>query len=350
MPKNCYKRLVNSSGDIFCDTLQYRKECMLCITENTGTIGHTSVTCPKDRTKRFIGRMIVNHGSVYACGEGYGKKTLFIQDLDSLSASLTTLSKTKKEVEKYLNEESVTRIRRVLHNIRSINAHSLQEIRTLIPAYVIKHHKEKSISEFEYFIEHNIAQTASSLFGISKDLYEIKAEFSVYDKLVKGDIALSKRPYNIRDVIMTVLYPFFEDFKQKNVVVNVEKNYESVPVDFESFQVALYHIIENASKYVQNNSKANIIFKKEQDSQIIEFNMHSLFIDKDEEELIFQEGYSGRSAQKSKLRGEGIGMYRARKLIELNGGALIVKAGTIDSTQNGQEYALNTFVITLPLS
>ena len=88
------------------------------------------------------------------------------------------------------------------HNIRSINAHSLQEIRTLIPESVLKKHKDKSCKDVEDFIRKNIERTAQSIFRISKDLYEIKAEFSIYDKLIKGEEKVSKRLYNIRDVIM----------------------------------------------------------------------------------------------------------------------------------------------------
>ena len=351
MQKNCYKRLTNSSGDIFCDTLKYGQDCFMCITTNImGLKEYTSITCPKDNVKCIIGKRNGCSGYVYACGQGYGKNTLFVQDLDCLSSSLTTLSKTKKEIEKYINDESIMRIRRVLHNIRSINAHSLQEIRSLVPEYILRQHKDKSCEEVEEFVKKQTRKTAMSIFRISKDLYEIKAEFSVYDKLIKGEGLLNKRPYNIRDVIMTVLYPFFEDLNKKNVIMNVASYYESVPIDFETFQVAIYHIIENASKYIQDNTDANVDFYVKDDRyQMIEFRMQSLYINQNEIDLIFQEGYSGINAQQAKLSGDGIGMYRAKKLIELNGGDLTVSAGTIKTAYMGSDYALNKFIISLPI-
>lgn len=348
MQKNCFKRLVNKNGAIFCDTLKYNQECITCITNNKAAKGYSSIKCPKDNIKSLIGNRHVNSGFVFACGQGYGKNSLFVQDLDALTSSLSTLSKAEYEVEKYINDEFVTRIRRVLHNIRSINAHSLQEVRALVPEYYLKHHKNKSLVKFEEFIIQNTKRTANSFFRISKDLYEIKAEFSVYDKLVKGEVELNKRPYNIRDVVMTVLYPFFEDFSNKNVVVTVEDYYDSIPIDFESIQVALYHIIENMSKYIQCDTNAIISFRKNNNHQLIEFQMHSLYMEQDEIDMIFIEGYSGKNAKKAHLNGEGIGMFRAKTLVELNGGSLSVKAGPVDTTHNNIEYALNQFIINLP--
>ena len=310
--------------------------------------GYSSIICPKDNNKSLVGKRHVNAGFVFACGQGYGKNTLFVQDLDALTSSLSMLSKTEHEVEQYIKDESVTRIRRVLHNIRSINAHSLQEMRALVPDNYLKLHKNKSLGKFEEIISRKIKDTANSFFQISKDLYEIKAEFSVYDKLVKGEVELNRRPYNIRDVIMTVLYPFFEDFSNKNVVVTVEDYYDSIPIDFESVQVAFYHIIENMSKYIQRDTNAIISFKKNNNHQLIEFQMHSLYMGQDEIDMIFTEGYSGINAKKAHLNGDGIGMYRAKKLIELNGGTLSVNAGPVNIIDNNLEYALNHFIINLP--
>ena len=350
MQKSCYKKLINPNGDVFCDTLKYEDVCVECITRNTKDKDFVFVVCPKEQIKSLVAQRRLNSGVVYACGQGYGKNSLFVYDLDCLSASLTTLSKTKNEVERYIYDESVTRIRRVFHNIRSINAHSLQEIRTLIPETVLKKHKDKSCKDVEDFIKRNIEKTAQSIFRISKDLYEIKAEFSIYDKLIKGEEKVNKRPYNIRDVIMIVLYPFFEDFNKKGVVVNVDDYYESIPVDFETFQVALYHIIENASKYIKSNTNANIAFRVENGFQLIEFKMQSLYINQEEQDLIFNEGYSGTCAHRAKLNGEGIGMYRAKRLIELNNGTLSVVPGKNKTSSNNLDYATNIFVISLPLN
>lgn len=77
--------------------------------------------------------------------------------------------------------------------------------------------------------------------------------------------------------------------------------------------------------------------------------MTSLYINQDEETAIFNEGYSGVVAQKLRLAGKGIGMYRARRLIELNNGTLTVEAGEAVNI-DGIDYAENKFIIALPIS
>lgn len=325
--------------------------CVSCILEHASADkkGYSSATCSISGERRLVGNRIVKAGSVFLCGAGYGKNTLFSYDLDCLSSSLSTLSHIEDDIEKYKKEEYVARIRRVFHNVRTINAHALQEMRALIPEQVLRQHKSKSVEEVESLVESRPNDTALALFRISKDLNEIKSEFSIYTRLINGDQHIDKRPYNIRDIIMLVVYPFFEDFKKKDVVVNADLFYGSVPVDFETFQVAIYHIIENASKYIRPHTNVQISFSKGNGRQIIDIEMTSLHIDSNEVETIFFEGYSGQEAIRSKLNGDGIGLYRAKRFIELNGGALDVYPGEEVEEYKGSMFSFNRFVLSIPL-
>ncbi len=105
----------------------------------------------------------------------------------------------------------------------------------------------------------------------------------------------------------------------KRTYIDVEEYYEKVYVDFEALQVAIYHIIENAAKYIEPDTTAYIKFNIEGDVQYVIFEMNSLYIHPDEESEIFNEGYSGLLATQLRKAGKGIGMYRAKRLIGLNG-------------------------------
>ena len=351
MAKSCWKRLADSDGFIFVNDLPETDVCVKCITEHSGseTKGYSSVRCLLNNEKRLVGTRSTKSGTVHLCGTGYGKNTLFSYDLDCFSASLSTLSRLEGDIEKYKKEEYVARIRRVFHNVRSINAHALQEMRALIPEQVLRQHKSRSVEEVESLVLNKPNDTALTLFRISKDLNEIKSEFSIYARLINGDQHIDKRPYNIRDIIMLVIYPFFEDFKKKDVVVNVDFFYGGVPVDFETFQVAVYHIIENASKYIRPHTNAQVSFRKEDGLQIIDIGMKSLHIEIEEIDTIFLEGHSGKEAIRSKLNGDGIGLYRAKRFVELNGGTLSVHPGEEVEEYNGLLYSDNRFTLSIPL-
>lgn len=354
MEKKSYKRLTDIESVEFLNTLQYPR-CADCIMKNSKSFskGYGFVCCPMTQSQRIIGMRLVKSGEVLLCGEGYGKSQLFSTDLDCLCSSLSTLEKTKVDIEKVkervMQEESVGRIRRVLHNIKTTYAHALQEMRNLIPDSVLRQHRRDSCADFESVIRNNIKDTARTLFRISKDLYEIKSEFSIYDKLKAGKMSIDKRPYNIRDIIMLVLYPFFEDFNKSDVFVDVKNFNDSVSVDFETFQIAIYHIIENMAKYVRPHTDVTISFLYNKKSLSIIFNMQSVHIEKSEIKDIFKEGYSGLEAKKSKKDGEGIGMYRAQVLLDLNGGTISVEPEDQYEEAKGIKYSSNKFIIILPL-
>ena len=69
----------------------------------------------------------------------------------------------------------------------------------------------------------------------------------------------------------------------------------------------------------------------------------------DEIGSIFMEGHSGKEAVRSKLNGDGIGLYRAKRFIELNGGALVVHPGKEVEDYMGMLYSDNLFVLSIPL-
>ena len=179
----------------------------------------------------------------------------------------------------------------------------------------------------------------------------MKAELSVYDKLLKDKPELQFREYNIRDVVMLVLHEFFSDFHEIGVYIDVEDCYKRISIDFESFRVALYHIVENASKYVLPNSKIEIRFNSNIETFSIVFLMQSHKLSSDDKDRIFEEGFSGSMAVKSGKSGQGIGMYRAKELLKLNNANLIFDPGRItEKIIDDIEYAYNTITIERPLN
>lgn len=106
------------------------------------------------------------------------------------------------------------------------------------------------MSIVEEAIKADTYETARTFLRLAKLTISTKAEFSVYEKLMKDDPPLSLGIHTIRDVVMIVLYMFFGDFTRKDIYVDVANSFEMARFDFESIQVAFYHIIENGVKYM----------------------------------------------------------------------------------------------------
>ncbi|WP_296114242.1 hypothetical protein [uncultured Alistipes sp.] len=341
-------KIFSAQGESIIDSLLSSNQCIECILSQHHD-GYAHITCKLDAKQKRIAYNRNRHGEIYCCSRDSKTTNLFKAEVQTTIYSIKSLVDLYEKVRQYAVSESSARVNRVIHNLKSINAHAMQDLYALVPQdQLVKNIRENS-NIVEAAIKQNSRQAALTFFKMAKLNLSIKAEFSIYEKLLQGNVKLEKRKTNIRDVIMIVMYMFFNDFNEKDVYIDVENYYEKVNIDFESFQVAIYHIIENAAKYIAPNTNASIKFRIEKNIQYVIFEMTSLYIHPDEEKAIFNEGYSGLWAKRLNQAGKGIGMYRARRLIELNKGSLSIEAGEVIMKQNGAEYANNRFIITLPI-
>ena len=145
--------------------------------------------------------------------------------------------------------------------------------------------------------------------------------------------------------MLNVLHTFFADFSEKNIYVEVGEYYNKTVVDYETIQIAFYHLIENALKYSKPNSKINIDFEDFADFFLIKFKMTSTYVKPIERDLIFGEGFSGEIAKKTGKSGDGIGMWRIKQMIELNGGCFETVFGDDIEKVMGISFSTNLFVL-----
>lgn len=138
---------------------------------------------------------------------------------------------------------------------------------------------------------------------------------------------------------------FFADFTEKNVYVEVENYFEKAYFDFESVQVAIYHIVENAAKYVKPNSVVNVRFGNNNDGHYVLFEMDSLYVYPEERTKVNVEGYSGKIAREIGKSGNGIGMSRISRLLALNKILFETEFGDEYEEVNSVLYACNMFAI-----
>ena len=179
----------------------------------------------------------------------------------------------------------------------------------------------------------------------------MKTEFSVFKKLFVAQPEMRPTFHVVHKVLMNVLYLFFPDFTDKDVDVVVEQSDSKAYFDYESMHVALYHMIDNAAKYTKPKSTLRISIVTEASKLKISFQMCSLKILKEEQERIFEEGFSGSISEKTGKSGDGVGMSLVKRIIESNNGTII--AHSVDRSNEtffNIEYQTNEFVIKLPLA
>lgn len=256
------------------------------------------------------------------------------------------------EIVKQARDSNNKSTSRLIHNLTSLNAHNIQEIYSLIPQENVSQKIGGQIPYVEDIVKKDPKETASILLRIAKNNAAMKVEFSVFRKLFDSNPELQIKVHNVHKVLMNTFYLFFPDFTDEGVRVKVgdNKNKYFARFDYESFSVALYHVIENAAKYIKPNSVLNVEIKKVSGFVEIIMDMISLEIKKNEADRIFEEGISGELASRVGKSGDGIGMSRAKKILALNAGSVSVNphCDTVEIVM-GVNYQRNIFTICLPI-
>lgn len=337
-------KLVNSKGIILFNGLTHEE---IAVTEK--------IDPPSQQVK--IGNITVRAGvarSAYGTVFGVTEDKDYLKSTKKFNDALKALSETLLTFENLvsdLRQQQNTNTSRLLHNLVTLNAHNIQEIYSLIPQDVLtKTAASKQVQMVEKIVKTDSKDTAISLLRIAKNNASMKTEFSVFNKLFDSNPRLEKKHHNIHKVLMNILYLFFPDFTDKNVIINVECPENTIAFfDYESIHVALYHLIENAVKYVKSNTDVGIFITSSGDIVSVVLRMYSLEIAEHEVEAIFEDGYSGEASKQTGKCGSGIGMGRVKDILNINQAKISVQIYPSTKHQyRNATYQMNTFRIDLP--
>ncbi|WP_343705574.1 HAMP domain-containing sensor histidine kinase [Flavobacterium sp.] len=320
-------------------------ECISCFI-SCDSKGKVVSVCPKYSDSRRQGKLKTTKCTAFLCCDKTKTTKVFKEKLEGLSLAFPDLVIPKNEIENGIKKIEQQKVNRLVHNLTSINAYNIQEIYDFIPQSILAANWKEQINFIENEVLKNPKATAMMFLRIAKNNIHMKSEFSIYRKLDREDrTPLEFQDFHIKKILLNVLHTFFADFNEKHVYVEVGEFYNKAKVDYETIQIAFYHLIENALKYSKTNSKINIDFEDKNDFFLIKFKMTSIYILPKERELIFNEGYSGEIAKKTGKSGDGIGMWRIKQMMELNGGSVEVIFGDEIEKVIGISFSNNTFIL-----
>lgn len=319
-------------------------ECISCYAACSSP-GKVINPCPKYGDQRRQGVIGNNKSITFLCCDETKTTKLFRDKLESLSYAYSDLLLPKEEFVKEAKITEQLKVNRLVHNLTSINAHNIQEIYDLVPQELLASNYQKQIDYIQKEIRKDVRKAALMFLRIAKHNIHMKSEFSIYKKLDREDAVLEFRNHSIQKVILNILHTFFSDFSDLNIYVVVGDYFKKVLIDYESIQVALYHLIENATKYAMPNNEISIQFSENEDMVSVSFKMKSLYIENDEVLKIFDEGYSGKIAKEFNLHGDGIGMWRIAQMMKLNNGNVTLVNGLEKFRVGDKTYADNEIIL-----
>lgn len=289
------------------------------------------------------------NGFIYFCSyDPQLTKKTFAYYFDALYSLYNSFSTKIEHIRRQNKELAKNDLHRLQHNVNSYNAKIQDDIDSLISLQDTKMSEWANILQnTTKVIENNPRKAAVVLLKVAKNISLVNSEMNVYDFLENPDSEIQFFSHPIHKVVKLSLQPFFLDFVENRISPRLGECYETVEIDYPSISVVLGHIWSNAIKYTCGGTDINISFSKFQDYIDVEIECYSLYIETDEIEKIFQEGYSGKWSHVADKSGNGIGMYYIKYLTHLNNGDFYIYPGDSPTYINKLPYTKNKFVLRL---
>jgi hypothetical protein len=330
-------QVISSSGEIIVDNLT--ENCRNCL-NSCDFEGKLIEHCPEYGGQRRQGVKSTSRCQTFFCCYKTKTTKLFKSKIESLCYTYPDI---KIPIEQIKKEEQ-KKVNRLVHNLTSINAHNIQEIYDLVPQDVLAQNWKTQLNYIKEEILKDPDKAALMFLRIAKHNTHMKSEFSIYKKIEKDENSqLEIRQHKLRNVLLNTLHTFFSDFTKRDVYVEVAEFFYQLMFDYETIQVAFYHLLENTSKYTFPKSKVIVTADEETEYIILQFYMLSAYVSLEESKEIMKEGISGNMAKKMGANGDGIGMWRINQMMEINNGKFEVEFGPIKTTKMGFDFADNTF-------
>lgn len=341
------KRIIYGVEEELLNNLKYT-ECKLCL-QQLNSEGISNVLCPIDKVNRRIGYKKSSKGYAQVCAEGLTARNFRIE-LQNVVDSIPQLMRFRKEIEKNVREIELQKMDRIIHNIKTQNAHAIQELTNFIELEQFAYDIKSVISGVRDKIKTNTRYAAYTFLRLAKINTAMSEEIFIYDHIThkESPYQLEKRRYDIHDVLMLVFHEFMPDFNKKQVTIDVMDFDEKVVFDFTVIRFIFYHLIANAEKYIKPNSVLRVVFSEDSDSNIVIFSMTSYHIYSEDLDQIYNEGYSGKIAVEQKTAGQGLGMYLVNIMVKLHNARLIIKPCEEIKKIGKISYSENVFILHIP--
>ena len=149
-------------------------------------------------------------------------------------------------------------------------------------------------------------------------------------RMEQGMIRVQPVESSLTEILIGAVNTVYHKAKDKEIqfdTEDVEGQEYSVTADPKWSAEAIANILDNAVKYSPEGSRIQIRVQKLYSFIEIEIEDEGIGIPKEEQTLIFQRFYRGKSAFVKKEDGWGIGLYLSRKILEEEGGSLFMRQG-----------------------
>lgn len=235
-----------------------------------------------------------------------GVLNIINSDLNKLSRSLNlkikNINKEKESIKELVTDIS-HQLKTPLASLKLYNSLLLEEELDEEDRIEFLTTNKMSINKLHNLIDSlvNISRLEASMISIKKEDKSIKQTLTKAIDSVKGKA-------NLKNIKISVT-----DFKDK-----------IIPHDSKWTEESIFNILENGVKYTHDNGKIEVSLQETINFIRIDIKDNGIGIDKSEFNNIFKRFY--RSEKVEEVEGSGVGLYLSRKIIESQGGNIVVSS------------------------
>lgn len=312
------------------------KRYLLCYLLLAGMLYTIKRTMHKRRTEELasLGEVLEQfcRGDYQFAAEDYGEETgsMLSMRLESLGKKLA------------LNEERLCREKEETKTLVTDLSHQLKTpLASVKMSYQLLEEEALTPEERKEFMQ-RMGEQLDHLGGLLEALMNIS-------RMESGLIHIQKEKAEIFKTLVQAINQVYMKAEQKGIemeICDTAKEAEQVMLwhDVKWTKETIVNILDNAIKYSPARSHVWISMKKQTQFLRIEIKDEGIGISKEEANRVFQRFYRGKNAVVKKTEGSGVGLYLARKILEEQGGNIMI-AFTM-----GKEKVCGTrFVLLLPL-
>lgn len=238
----------------------------------------------------------------------------------------------------------------ILHNAKNILQNITNGLREKLKYNELVYQEDK-VNYIKDLVEKNTYDYSRELLRCEKALEQVSFEYNCLDLITSGELldSTNRTVERIHSCLVQSFYIYEHEFKDKNIRVEINQNFNEIYCNFFSVRSAFALLFENCVKYCQENTDVIVSINQQRDNSIkIDFDMTSIYNTDEELNTIFLEHQRGEEAKK-KDSGKGLGLFLVRRLMDINGFSIIMKKiPNSDNTYNKIHYCRNLFIVDIP--
>ena len=161
-------------------------------------------------------------------------------------------------------------------------------------------------------------------------------------KIEDGELQLNLRPFDVNELLFTTALRFERIVAEKGLELSGLEDLEPITIkgDRDMLNQVFYNLIDNAVKFTPPGQRLEFDARQDKGSYVFKLRNTGVGISSEELARIFERFYKTDKSRSFDVKGAGLGLYLARTIVKMHGGA--ISAGS-----DGESWT--EFVVELPM-